>query len=67
MIKIVAIDKEHANAVNARKDFKSVVAGRAVIIDMCISDVRTVGLMVDSMGYTDDVSEWDVKLLRGEL
>lgn len=64
--KIVAIDEIHAKAINAHKEFKSAVCGRAVIVALPSDNVLIPALTVEAVGYTDEVSDWDINFLENQ-
>lgn len=61
--KIICIDHQHAECIHANDSFKSVMLGRAVVMDIDPTDDRIPGLLRDGLAYQDEVTEFD----RGEL
>lgn len=61
MLKLVAMDRLHAECINAREDIDSIICGKAVILDIDGKDDRLPGMIIDAIGYTEDCTEWDVR------
>lgn len=65
--KIVCIDLQHAELLTQQAqatDTSVVRLDRAVVIDVDPSDNRVPRWLVDGIGFTDDVTEYDEEALR---